>query len=239
MLSLKQLNKRPARNSDARLGVAKQKIYQPLALMALTVVVTVVLMFAMTTAWQTNVVQTQGLTFQAEAWGFSGGVTVQSDTIMAAPGDKGVIAMEVVNEGDEASEITVMVSKNTITDTALRQRIYFFVDEAATVNGETVHRQYLTQNQGYMYEVNRHNTLLFSDLLCTDVPLQWMWVYDVVGYYFQGTRTGDNSFSVTEYLRPVEYDCYQAQYDANGYLVQVDVNSTVDGFLEQVTTPDG
>ena len=237
--SLKQLNKRPAQSSDAQLGAAKRKIYQLVGLMVLTISVTVVLMFAMTTAWQTNVVQTQGLTFQAEAWGFRGGVTVQSETIMAAPGDKGVIAMEVVNEGDEASAITAMVSKNTIEDTALRQRIYFYVDETATVNGEMVQRQYLTQNQGYTYEVNRHNSLLMSELLCTDVPLQWMWVYDVVGYYFQGTRSGDNSFIVTEYLRPVEYDCYKAQYDADGYLVKVDPNTTVDAFLAQVTTTDG
>ena len=239
MLSLKQLNKRPAQSGDAQLGAAKRNIYQMLGLMVLTVTVTAVLMFAMTTAWQTNVVQTQGLTFQAEAWGFRGGVTVQSGTILAAPGDKGVIAMEVVNEGDEASAVTAMVSKNTIEDPALRQRIYFYVDETTVLNGETVQRQYLTQNRGYTYEINRHNTLLLSELLCTDVPLQWMWVYDVVGYYFQGTRTGDGSFAVTEYLRPVEYDCYKAQYDANGYLVKVDPDTTVEAFLTQVTTADG
>ncbi|MBE6971411.1 MAG: hypothetical protein E7446_04735 [Ruminococcaceae bacterium] len=239
MLSLKQLNKRPAQSSDAQLGAAKRKIYQQLGLMVFTITVTVVLMFAMTTAWQTNVVQTQGLTFQAEAWGFRGGVTIQSGTILASPGDKGVIAMEVTNEGDEASAITAMVSKNTIAEPALRQRIYFYVDEAATLNGETVQRQYLTQKQGYTYEVNRHNTLLLSELLCTDVPLQWMWVYDVVGYYFQGSQNADNSFAVTEYLRPVEYDCYEARYDANGYVTMVDANTTVDAFLTQVTASDG
>ncbi|MBE6939743.1 MAG: hypothetical protein E7457_02835 [Ruminococcaceae bacterium] len=239
MLSQRQDSRSPAQSSDAQLRAAKLNMYKQLGLVLFLVVVTAVLMFAMTAAWQTNVVQTQGLSFQAEFWGFRGGVTVQSEAILAAPGDRGTVAMQVDNDGDEASAVTVLVSKNTMTEQPLRQRIYFYVDDPTTRGGETVQRQYLTQNSGYTYVVNGHNTLFLSDLLCTDVPLQWMWVRDVVGYYFQGTRNTDGTFAVTEYLRPVEYDCFGARYDANGYLTRVDDTTTVEQFLAQVTGADG
>ena len=89
---------------------ARKNVIRQAGLAVFTIGVTVILLFAMTTAWYTNVVQTSGLTFEAEAWGFEGKVVVTNEVIKAAPGDSGVVEMSITNNSDQISELTVNVS---------------------------------------------------------------------------------------------------------------------------------
>ena len=73
----------------------QKNIARQAALTVLTVVLTVVILFAMVSAWYTNIAQTSGLTFEAEAWGFKGDITIDNEAIMAAPGDEGIIDLTV------------------------------------------------------------------------------------------------------------------------------------------------
>lgn len=200
-------------------------------------VVIVVLLFAITTAWYTNVVQTKGLTFEAETWGFEGGVNVDADEIAAMPGDEGVIRLEAENTADEVSALTVNINKEFM-DKELQQRIYFYADETRLLNGEQVQRQYLTNTEGHTYMVEGGSTLVLSDEVCSDTPLKWQWVYDVVGYYFTGEVVND-TLTVLEYLRPVEYDYFEAQYDDNGRPVMVNSYTTIEKFIQEQTKSDG
>ena len=66
-----------------------------------TVLLTGALIFAMTSAWYTNVAQTSGLTFTTQQWGFQDGKIVVTDQPIAAfPGTNGVVSMEITNAGD-------------------------------------------------------------------------------------------------------------------------------------------
>ena len=206
--------------------------------MLFIILVTVVLLFAMTTAWYTNVVQTQGLTFQAETWGFDGSVTISDEPIRAVPGDEGIIGINITNNSEDASALTVNITKEYMDPQQLQQRIYFYADETVMVNGEQVQRQYLSNTSGYTYELAGKNTLVLSDQVCTDVPLKWQWVYDLVGYYFLGT-VDEGVVTASEFLRPVEYDYYNAQYDEEGNLTMVDKETTVEAFLQTLTQTDG
>ena len=235
----KQLNNSPADSAKDPLKAAKKNVIKQAALAGFTVAVTLVLVFAMTAAWYTNVVSTGGLNFQAESWGFEGGVALPEDVIKAAPGDSGVIAMQVNNTGKVASAITVNISKEYMQDAEMQQRIFFYADKSAVVGGETVDRLYLNNAGGYTYYLPAQNALVLSKEVYTDVQLKWEWVYDVAGYYFRGTHDG-TAFTVEEYLRPVEYDVDLAQYDAEtGQLLKTDAQTDVAVFLAELTKKDG
>lgn len=209
-----------------------------MAAVGFVLLVVVVLLFAMTTAWFTNVVQTQGLTFQAETWGFSGNVILPQKGILAAPGDTGVIEMNVVSDSPEASALTVSITKEYMTPQQMQKRIYFYADQTATVNGEQVQRQYISNTGGYCYTVGGKGALVLSETVCSDVPLKWQWVFDVVGYYFTGIES-EGVILPTEYIRPVEYDYYEAQYSKNGTLLMVDKNTSAAEFVQELTETDG
>lgn len=238
MLSNRQQNKSPAPVSNDRFVAINKKLIAQMVVVGFVLLVTIVLLFAMTTAWFTNVVHTQGMMFQAEAWGFDGSVTLPQEAILAMPGDSGVIAMNVTNNSEEASNLTVNITKEYMQIQELQNRIYFYADETATVNGEQVQRQYLSNIGGYSYIVNGKNALMLSDTVCTDVPLRWQWVYDVVGYYYTGTEA-NGVITATEYLRPVEYDYFEAHYDDQGGLTMVDAETTAAEFLQTLTQTDG
>ena len=65
MLKIRKSNSLEQRNFSA-LKRAKQTIFAQALLAALMVFLTVVIVFAITAAWYTNVVQTGGLVFEAE-----------------------------------------------------------------------------------------------------------------------------------------------------------------------------
>ena len=225
------------RSNSRRTKFANNNKLKRYGLVVFVLLVTVVLLFAMTAAWYTNVISAGNLTFQAESWGFDGSVLVPDEPIVASPGDSGVISLQVSNTGAAASTVTVNISK-AFMDTELQKRIYFYADKTAVTNGETVQKQYLPNGGGYAYNLFPQNTLILSQQIHTDVQLKWEWVYDVVGYYFRGT-VGETGFTVEEYLRPVEYSYDFALYDSEGHLSKVDPDTDVATFLAQVTASDG
>ena len=123
MLSQRQQNKSPAPVKNDRFAAMNKKLIVQMATVGFVLLITVVLLFAMTTAWFTNVVHTQGLMFQAETWGFDGTVTLPQEAIPAMPGDSGVVGMTITNNSDEASMLTVSVNKEFMQAQELQQRI--------------------------------------------------------------------------------------------------------------------
>lgn len=215
----------------------------------------------MTSAWYTNVVQTSGLTFEAEAWGFEGDITIGNEGIVAAPGDDGIIELTVKNNSDSVSAITVNVSKNTMAD-EMKKRLFFYVDTRVNQNGETMERVYLNRMEGYTYHVFNNSRLTLTEELSTAPQIKWEWVYDVLGYYViaepymvevdtvgeDGTQTkvSVTKMDIREYLRPIIYDFDQATTTVNtdGESISMEL-STVDGertpeqFLQALSLTDG
>lgn len=231
---------------------AKRNMYLQIAGLAVFVIlVMAVLLFSVTTAWYTNTITAGGLTFKAEAWGFDGNVSVNESAIVVAPGDEGVLELKVTNKSDLASSIGVSISKEYMEEVQMQKRIYFYVDKAAVVNGESVSRIYLGNSSGYSYTLYGHNDLVLSEQFHTDTPIKWSWVYDVLGYYFTGdvsSATGASSVEVKEYLRPVEYSYDDATFAADtndtdgideSVLLTVDGTKTAAEFLCELTASDG
>lgn len=211
-----------------------------------------VLVFAMTAAWYTNVAKTSDLMFQTEAWGFDEKNIIIGNTVPVAPGESGIVPLVVDNSANTDSvKVGVTVSKNEVpsnSDAAqleeLRKRIYFYADTAHTYefegealavdeNGqatiapqqETVSRVYLgsADTESYTYEILPGQKLSLSEDYYNDVPIKWMWTYDMLGYYFRGTVTADESgngtVAVDEYIRPIEYDYAYAVFDTTVTMV--------------------
>ncbi|MBR6650148.1 MAG: hypothetical protein IKL36_01925 [Clostridia bacterium] len=226
-----------------RLKAAKKNIYaHSIGLVVFIVVVTVTLLFAATTAWYTNTIAVNGLTFKAEAWGFDGSVFVSEEAIEAAPGDTGFVELRVKNKSDIASSVGINISKQYMEEPQMQKRIYFYIDKSAVVNGESVDKIYLNNTKGYSYTLYGHNELILSEQISTDVPVKWEWVYDVVGYYFKGSVSsaeGEQSIIVDEYLQPIQYSYDHATFDSEGNLLTVDGETTVDQYLVQLTANDG
>ena len=248
---LKKNNKNTAQSSDsAALRKAKKNIYWQAGLALVTIILTIVIAFAMTSAWYTNIVQTSGLVFEAEAWGFEGTINVDSDPIVAGPGDDGVIHLEVENESESIITVGVNISK-AIMAKEMQQRLYFYVDTQLTRNGETMERVYLNNQEGYSYTLFSKGKLTLTEEVHNDALLKWQWVYDVLGYYVYGTEykdtEGNTNVRIAEYLRPIEYDYDEATTtfttDENNNLVMVlqtvDGKTTADQFLVNLSKTDG
>lgn len=212
----------------------------------------------MTAAWYTNIVQTSGLVFEAEAWGFEGKITIGNENIVAAPGDSGTIDLQVENEREGVSTISLNVSKSGM-DPLMQKRLYFYVDTRMSRNGETMDRVYLNSYEDYTYTLFSHGKLMMTEAISNAPRVKWQWVKDVLGYYVigqatervsevteeDGTKTV-KSVGVLEYLRPIEYD-----YDAATLFVDTSTEDisveiqTVDGsfspvqYLNQLTYKDG
>lgn len=228
-------------------------IYRQAGLAGLTVVLTIVILFAMTAAWYTNIVQTSGLVFEAEAWGFDGNIIVDETPITAAPGDNGNIYVQIKNEGDSVAAVSVNVSKTGMQE-QMQKRLFFYVDAKMNRNAETMDRIYLNNSESYTYTLFSKGNLTLSDQISNGPRLKWQWVYDVLGYYViaqkEEVTAQDGSvvtkMTIKEYLRPIEYDFDKATktVDTEGDDVTVTL-STVDGstspeiFIWQVSKRDG
>ena len=195
-------------------------------------VIVVGLVFGMSAAWYNNVLQTSGLQFQAEAWGFSGQVTVAGTPITAAPGDGGIVDIVIDNSRGQMLDATVQVNKDSMQE-AMQQRMFFYVEDSVTRNGEVMDRVYVNAVSGYTYTVLESSILTLTQARANDAALQWQWVYDMLGYYFLGTVNQEGTH-VDEYLRPVEYDLDSATFDFNGKLQTVDGTTMVSTFLNQL-----
>ena len=226
----------------AALKRAQRNIVWQAGLAVVTVVLTVVIAFAMTSAWYTNIVQTSGLTFEVEEWGFDGKITVYEDPVSAAPGDEGIVHLEVENSSDSISAVSVSVSKGRTTSQEMQKRIFFYVDTQFVRNGENMERVYLNSMDSYTYTLFSQGKLTLTEQTHNDALLKWQWVYDMLGYYVLGSYDqGTDTLTEIEYLRPVEYDYDKAtfEYVTTQVTDPTDTTKTIDAVTVELKTVDG
>lgn len=221
---------------------AKKRIYKQAGLALTAILVTVALLFAMSTAWYSNVLEAGSLTFQAEKWELNADHVSSNGNVVAQPGARGILPVSYKNTSDSIVNAYVNVSKEQM-EVPLQKRIYFYTETPYTVgsgeNAETVARRYLTNSTAAPYTVLSMGQLTMSDDFCTvDTPIYWEWVYDLLGYYVRLEPTDDGSVIEKEYLRPIVYDYDKATFDENGNLATVD-GKHVDHFLQDITAEDG
>lgn len=221
---------------------AKKRIYKQAGLALTAILVTVALLFAMSTAWYSNVLEAGSLTFQAEKWELNADHVSSNGNVVAQPGARGILPVSYKNTSDSIVNAYVNVSKEQM-DVPLQKRIYFYTETPYTVgsgeNAETVARRYLTNGTAAPYTVLSMGQLTMSDDFCTvDTPIYWEWVYDLLGYYVRLESTNDDSVIEKEYLRPIVYDYDKATFDENGNLATVD-GKHMDHFLQDITAEDG
>ena len=228
---------------NSPLQAARKKIIIQAVIAIQTIVITLALVFGMSAAWYTNVLQTSGLQFQAAAWGFTGEVLVDEKPVEASPGDTGIVGLEVTNTSDDIVEVAVRVSKEQM-EVPMRQRFFFYVETSEVRNAEVLDRVYINSKDSYTYSILSQSELVLTQERANDVQLKWQWVYDMLGYYFVGTvsSTAANnemivSAQIEDYLRPVEYDLDKATF-ADGMLATVD-GENLDAFLDKLSQKDG
>lgn len=210
---LKGLLKEP----DNAVGKAKRRIFCQAGITAASVLLIVVMIFGITAAWYSNVVQMRAITVQAEKWGFEGNITIPEEPVAAAPGESGVIEIQIDNSGEQPAGIRLDVVKDA-PDNLMSRRFYCYTEDA---EGS---KTYLNSQNHYIFNtVNAKETVKSGDV-------RWQWVYDVLGYYVLGTvkavpdpETGKETADckIEEYLMPVEYDLDTARFDVSGELVSV------------------
>lgn len=225
----------------------RKSVYKQALLAGLLIVLTVVILFAMTAAWYTNIVQSSGLVFEAAVWGFEGTVTLSEAGISAAPGDEGVVELIAESESTELTAVSLNVSRAQM-DEDICKRIYFYIDTSKVRNNEIMDRIYLSNQDSYTYLLFSNQTLMLTETVHNDALLKWHWVYDVLGYYVQGTliQTADSDtgtiMNIAEYLRPIEYEFDEARttfVNGNGQLLTTDGITTVEKFLTELSAKDG
>lgn len=231
-------------NGSASLQAMRKRILWQAGLTTLVLVLTIVIVFAITAAWTTNIVQTSGLQFQAETWGFDREISVVMDAISASPGDEGAVQLEVKNDNQDMAAVSVNVSKADM-DKEMQKRLFFYVDTQTTRNGEVMDRVYLNTQDSYTYVLLSGQNLSLTETSHNDAQLKWQWVYDVLGYYVLGTETEGGVVSEYEYLRPIEYKYDPATtefaIDENGIpseLKSIGGQSVAD-FLKELSAHDG
>lgn len=230
----------PKGNLLQALAPLQKKIVFRMVLVALTIILTVVLVFAQTVAWQTNVVQTGGVTFSASTWDFSGEVLVEEQGYSVAPGDTGVIGLRMKNNSTSLAAASVVVSKETLHE-AVRHRFYYYVETTTVRHNETVDRVYLSERKSYTYTIFPHSELLLTEAGGGHPLLKWEWTYDNLGYYVLGTKDDSGNVAIEEYLSPIlyDYDPMRTTFDVSGQLETVDGEITVAEFLADWSGKDG
>ena len=229
-------------NGSQRLSKVKKTVLRQGLLAVFVLVLAVVIVVAMTTAWYNNIVHTSGLVFESASWGFDGQVQVSEAPVKAAPGDSGNIYLKVDNNSEVIVDATVNISKITM-DTQMQKRLFFYVDAYQVRNGEQMDRVYLNSMEGYTYTIFGNGNLTLTDVVHNDSQLKWQWVYDVLGYYVRGTVNTDGTVEIEEYLRPIEYAYDEAlttfEKTGNLALKTVDGKLTAGDFLKQFSAADG
>ncbi len=237
--NLLKLNNALGNSTDVLKHLRKKVVFR-IALLMVVIILTLVLIFAQTVAWQTNVVHTGGLMFTADTWNFSVDGSLISQNTPAAPGDAAIIGLEISNQSDNLAAASVKVSKDKIIET-MRKRMFFYVDTKAVINGETVDRVYINDKNSYTYTLFPYNVLKLKDDTASAPLIKWEWTYDNLGYYVYGKKTDNDKIIVEEYLRPIEYDfdfMHTTFYD-NGKLKTIDGKTTAKAFLQKISKTDG
>lgn len=246
MLNQKIDSNKTTANGVKSLNILKNRILIRIFLGMLIIVLTVVLIFALTTAWQTNIIQTGGLNFTAEKWNFSGDVTIDSTNINIAPGRTGAIELSISNDSALIASVSVNVSKNNL-DNRMHKRLYFYIDTPSVRNNEQMDKIWLNSRSTYTYSMFPYTALAINEKYKDAPLLKWTWVYDVVGYYVLGFATPTEQESDVyrmveeEYLRPIEYDFDMSKttFDSSGYLETIDGVTTAFEFIAELTKNDG
>ncbi len=223
----------------------KTRVYKQAGLAVTAILVTVVLLFAMSTAWYSNVLEAGSITFQAEKWELNAGdLSTDGSSVIAQPGARGILPVSYKNTSESPLNIYVGVSKENMARD-LKKRVYFYTETPYTVENEskkeTVARRYLTNGTAAPYTVLSRGQLTMSDDFCSvDTPIYWEWVYDLLGYYVRvsSTPASDGSVVEMEYLRPIVYDYDKATFDGNGNLATVD-GEHFEKFLLKLSETDG
>ncbi len=216
----------------------RNRVAMQAGLAVLTVILTGVLIFAMTAAWYTNVIQTSGLIFQVEQWGVDVGAEIANTVTLMSPGDEGIVGFTASNTGSEIVNVGVSVTKNGM-DANMQKRLYFYVDAQQASAGETMQRVYLTADTGYDYTLLPEEVLQISETYYNNAPVKWHWVTNVLGYYVRANVGTDGALTVTEYLRPIEYRYDLATFNTDGTLATVDGTTTAQDFLIELSQMDG
>ena len=235
--------------NSGEIAKLNKNIFMQIGLAFLTIVLTVVILFAMTSAWYTNIAQTSGLVFEVEPWGFDGEIITSEKSVEAGPGDNGIIHLEAENNSDNIIDISVNVSKNEMLP-EMQKRLFFYVETNSVREGEKMERVYVNNHEGYTYTVFNQSSLTLTEKVSNAPKLKWQWVYDVLGYYVLGTANSDESVTVEEYLRPIEYDYDKATFAKTTTTVDgeekevykiltVDGKTTLTEFLTEVFASDG
>ena len=253
-------NNEKAQSKTEALSVLKKSMYRQALLALFLIVLTVVLLFAVTTAWYSNVARTSELMFQVATWGFNGQIWVDESAIVAGPGDDGGVYLTLENESDSGVDASVYVDKSNLVE-EMQKRLFFYVDTSDVVNGETVDKIYLGSTDGYDYSVMGKGNLTLTPTYHNDAQIKWEWVYDMLGYYVYGTLQTTETYTtlednaspinngttvtVQEYLRPIEYDYDEATTkfsdpDSNGVRFVESIGGvSVTTFLSKLTAKDG
>ena len=172
----------------------KTRVYKQAGLAVTAILVTVVLLFAMSTAWYSNVLEAGSITFQAEKWELNAGdLSTDGSSVIAQPGARGILPVSYKNTSESPLNIYVGVSKENMARD-LKKRVYFYTETPYTVENEskkeTVARRYLTNGTAAPYTVLSRGQLTMSDDFCSvDTPIYWEWVYDLLGYYVRVSST--------------------------------------------------
>ena len=185
-LNTKRKMSDPSKVENSELTRIKKVTRKQFMLAIGTLVVVAVLLFAMTSAWYTNVSKVSGLKFKTESWGFDADkIVISAESISAAPGSSGIVQINIDNsEKNDKVKIYVTVSKK-LMDYEMQKRIFFYADTSEVINGETVSKVYVgsTDDNYYEYTILPGQQLILSDDYHNDVPIKWQWVYDMEGYY--------------------------------------------------------
>ena len=204
----------------------KKKVYLK-GFSALAVfVLTIVLLFTVTAAWYSNIVEVEEITFEVDSWGVDAHIDLDEEKLYnAAPGDIEEIPYKVDNNADRLVNIQFNAYKKFLPD-FMQQRIYFYVDKQTEVNGETVDKVYIHDDNAYYYPLLGgqvvDNIPDEKNSVNSDPSLKWEWVYDLLGYYTVITTDEDGVNKETAYIRPVQYTYENAQYDiSTGELLNI------------------
>ena len=256
----------PGNQKDV-LQILRKNIVRQALLAGFLILLTVVLLFAVTTAWYTNVAQTSGLMFEVAAWGFTGDIWVAENPIVAGPGDHGGVYLTLENNSENVVDVSVFADKTPLGE-EMRKRLYFYVEASDILNGEAVEKVYLTNGSGYEYTVVGNGNLTLTENYHNNAQIKWEWVYDVLGYYVIGKldtqaegftslldsngpaviMDATSTVLVEEYLRPIEYNYDPTKTTFEEVTIgerkvklvsTIDGVTTVDEFIASITAQDG
>ncbi len=239
MTENKLKNNDPRQTRSDVLRSLRKKLIMRAVFIITTVLLTAVLLFSLTVAWYTNVLGAGGLNFVAKKWDFNGKVVVGDGAITMAPGDYGLVPLQITNNGEETAIAGVSVSKKNF-DADMQQRVFFYVNAPTYRNGERMEKVYVSANSGYSYTVFPNSKILITETSQNAPALMWEWVYDTLGYYVLGSLSADG-FSAVEYIRPIEYDYdpIKTTFNADGTLKTIDGVTTVDEYITELSKTDG